>query len=93
MRPDERAVAVTGLGLITAAGTGVGECWENVVAAERPPLERCVELAGLRCDFMYCVDRPDLQEALGEDAGRLMDRFTQITLLAAREAAADTRSP
>jgi 3-oxoacyl-[acyl-carrier-protein] synthase II len=57
------------------------------------PLERCVELAGLRCDFMYCVDRPDLQEALGEDAGRLMDRFTQITLLAAREAAADTRSP
>ncbi|MYW34026.1 3-oxoacyl-ACP synthase, partial [Streptomyces sp. SID2119] len=47
------------------------------------------ELDGLPCDFFYSVTDCDPRELLGVAAQRLMDRFAQLAVIAAREAVAD----
>lgn len=88
------AAAVTGLGLVTAAGVGVEQTWREVTEAGAPSGVRArEELQDLPCDFFYTIDAPaggqDPTEALGPGAQRLMDRFSQLAVLAAREAVAD----
>ncbi|MGR8009355.1 beta-ketoacyl-[acyl-carrier-protein] synthase family protein [Streptomyces hypolithicus] len=84
--------AVTGLGLVTAAGVGTDAVWRNVTRSTAPtsvgPQE---ELRDLPCDFMYTVGADDLDTAqvLGVATQRLMDRFAQLAVVAAREAVAD----
>ncbi|MEY9846432.1 3-oxoacyl-[acyl-carrier-protein] synthase II [Streptacidiphilus sp. BW17] len=83
------AVAVTGLGLISAAGVGVPDCWSAVTQRTRPTGVRRPELlTGLPTDFMYLVD-DDLSGALDVTERRLMERFAQLAVLAAREAVGD----
>ncbi|MGW7050677.1 beta-ketoacyl-[acyl-carrier-protein] synthase family protein [Streptomyces sp. NPDC054887] len=85
--------AVTGLGLVTAAGVGVPDTWRNVTEGRVRPASVGAreELRDLPCDFMYAVPAEDLDtaQALGVAAQRLMDRFSQLAVLAAREAVAD----
>ncbi|MGW0551570.1 beta-ketoacyl-[acyl-carrier-protein] synthase family protein [Streptomyces altiplanensis] len=85
--------AVTGLGLVTAAGVGAGEVWRNVTRGVVSPssVGPREELRGLPCDFMYSIgaDVLDTGQRLGVAAQRLMDRFSQLAVLAAREAVAD----
>lgn len=82
--------AVTGLGLVTAAGVGTDATWRGVTAAEAAPaVRRRDELSGLSCDFMYTIDGLDTQALLGLPALRMMDRFSQLAVIAAREAVAD----
>jgi 3-oxoacyl-[acyl-carrier-protein] synthase II len=82
--------AVTGLGLVTAAGVGVDAAWHGVTRSAAPSSVRAVpELHDLPCDFMYTVDDLDTDERLGVPATRMMDRFTQFAVIAAREALAD----
>ena len=82
-------VAVTGLGLVTAAGIGAGPTWERVLegasAATRDP-----NLDGLPVDFSCTV--PDFRpgELLGRRSTLIHDRFTQLAIVAAREAVADS---
>lgn len=81
-------IAVTGLGLVTPAGIGVGPSWEGVcagvsAAATDPVLE------GLEVDFSCRVPGFDATELLGRKAIRRLDRFSQLAIVAAREAVAD----
>ncbi|WP_394425832.1 beta-ketoacyl-[acyl-carrier-protein] synthase family protein [Streptomyces sp. SGAir0957] len=92
MRPGTRgpsAVAVTGIGLVTAAGRNTKETWHEVTTARVPSgVRRPESLRDLPCDFMYVVDGLDPETELGREI-RLMDRFAQLAVIAAREAVAD----
>ncbi len=82
--------AVTGLGLVTAAGVGVDATWRSVTRSNTPAgVRQRDELLGLSCDFMYSIDDLDTEAMLGVMARRLMDRFSQLAVIAAREAVAD----
>lgn len=84
------AAAVTGLGLVTAAGVGVKETWHEVTHATAPSgVQQPDELRDLPCDFMYGVPGLDTEALLGIADQRLMDRFSQLAVVAAREAVAD----
>ncbi|MFF4081205.1 beta-ketoacyl-[acyl-carrier-protein] synthase family protein [Streptomyces sp. NPDC001777] len=89
-RPEPFAAAVTGIGLVTAAGTGAGATWSAVTEASDPPsVLRRPELHGLPCDFLYTITGLDPRARLGVATARLMDRFSQLAVIAAREAVAD----
>ncbi|ALV31275.1 beta-ketoacyl-[acyl-carrier-protein] synthase family protein [Streptomyces sp. CdTB01] len=84
------AAAVTGLGLVTAAGIGVKDTWSQVIGAAVPRgVRRPAALRDLPCDFMYMVDGPDVDSELGVSSHRLMARYAQLAVIAAREAVAD----
>lgn len=83
------AAAVTGVGLVTAAGTGADAAWHGVTEGLAPSVGPRPELDGLPCDFFYSVTDCDPAAALGVAAQRLMDRFAQLAVIAAREAVAD----
>ncbi|RLU87477.1 3-oxoacyl-ACP synthase [Streptomyces griseocarneus] len=78
-------IAVTGLGLLTAAGADVGSTWRRVCSgiptAALDPLLGDVPLSCRVPGF-------DAKARLGRDAWR-MDRFAHLALAAAREAVAD----
>jgi len=82
------AVAVTGLGLVTAAGIGAQATWAGVCsgrsAARRDPL-----LAGLPVDFSCTVPGFEPAVHVGTRSRLIHDRFVQLALAAAREAVAD----
>ncbi len=84
------AAAVTGLGLVTAAGVGAGAAWQGVTrSGAASGVRHVAELQGLSCDFLYTVDDLDTESVLGVPALRMMDRFSQLAVIAAREAVAD----
>ena len=84
------SAAVTGVGLVTAAGVGADAAWRGVCdPAAVPSVHRQPELDGLPCDFMYTITGLDTRALLGVAAQRLMDRFAQLAVIAAREAVAD----
>ncbi|MFE3652086.1 beta-ketoacyl-[acyl-carrier-protein] synthase family protein [Streptomyces sp. NPDC059101] len=77
------AALVTGVGLITSAGTGVEPNWEKVLAGE-PTASSLPELDGLPVTIACRV--PDFSpQDLGHGSWR-WDRFTQFAVMAAREA-------
>ncbi|MFI9628300.1 beta-ketoacyl-[acyl-carrier-protein] synthase family protein [Streptomyces sp. NPDC052042] len=89
-RPTPFTAAVTGIGLVTAAGADARTTWRTVTEATAvPSVLKRPELDGLPCDFMYTVTGLDAAARLGAAAARLMDRFSQLAVLAAREAVAD----
>ncbi|MEU2143928.1 3-oxoacyl-ACP synthase, partial [Streptomyces globisporus] len=47
------AAAVTGVGLVTSAGTGVTAAWHGVTEGLAPSAAARPELDGLPCDFFY----------------------------------------
>lgn len=84
------AAAVTGLGLVTAAGVGADAAWRGVTGSGAARgVRHLAELQGLSCDFMYTIDDLDPESVLGVPAMRMMDRFSQLAVIAAREAVAD----
>ncbi|MFE2020250.1 beta-ketoacyl-[acyl-carrier-protein] synthase family protein [Streptomyces sp. NPDC059499] len=84
------SAAVTGIGLVTAAGVGIEAAWRGVCdTSVAPSVMHRPELAGLPCDFMYSITDLDTKAVLGVAAQRLMDRFSQLAVIAAREAVAD----
>lgn len=81
-------VAVTGLGLATPAGLGTQASWDGVcagvsAAATDPVLE------GLAVDISCRVPDFDANDLLGRKAARRLDRFSQLAVIAAREAISD----
>ncbi|WP_369212773.1 beta-ketoacyl-[acyl-carrier-protein] synthase family protein [Streptomyces flavofungini] len=83
------AVAVTGLGMVTAAGNDTKAAWHEITSATTPSgVHRPEVLRDLPCDFMYTVRSLDAEGALGRTAQH-MDRFAQLAVIAAREAVAD----
>lgn len=83
------AAAVTGVGLVTSAGTGTAAAWHGVTEGLAPSAAPRPELDGLPCDFFYSVTDCDPGPVLGVATQRLMDRFAQLAVIAAREAVAD----
>ncbi|MER0484493.1 beta-ketoacyl-[acyl-carrier-protein] synthase family protein [Streptomyces sp. Edi2] len=89
-RQEPFAAAVTGLGLVTAAGVGAKATWHAVTQETVPGgVTHQEELADLPCDFMYTIAGLDTTELLGVATQRLMDRFAQLAVIAAREALLD----
>ncbi|PBC86638.1 3-oxoacyl-[acyl-carrier-protein] synthase II [Streptomyces sp. 2224.1] len=89
-RQEPFAAAVTGLGLVTAAGVGAKATWHAVTQDTVPGgVTHQEELADLPCDFMYTIAGLDTTELLGVATQRLMDRFAQLAVIAAREAVLD----
>ncbi|SPE63586.1 3-oxoacyl-[acyl-carrier-protein] synthase 2 [Streptomyces netropsis] len=82
------AVVVTGVGLVTPAGIGATATFETLCAG-RVTAAPDPQLRGLPVDFSYAV--PDLRpdRALGRRLSGRMDRFSQMAVIAAREAVAD----
>ncbi|MFJ9694568.1 beta-ketoacyl-[acyl-carrier-protein] synthase family protein [Kitasatospora sp. NPDC101183] len=83
-----RAVAVTGLGLVTPAGCGAEAVWNRFLDA-RPTARRDPELAGLAVDFSCPVADFDPAALLGGRLARRLDRYSQMAVAAARQAVAD----
>lgn len=85
-------VVVTGIGLVTPGGHGVARSWKAVSAgiatAEPDPV-----LAGGDVSYSCRVPSFDADEELGRGAGRRLDRFAHLALLAAREAIASAGLP
>ncbi|MFG1667009.1 beta-ketoacyl-[acyl-carrier-protein] synthase family protein [Streptomyces sp. Y7] len=83
------ATAVTGIGLVTAAGIGSDATWQGVCAgrsaAARNPL-----LAGLSVDISCTVPGFSAREHVGRRSSLTHDRFIQLSIAAAREAVADS---
>lgn len=82
------AITVTGIGLATPAGLGTKTTWQRLLEG-RPTAARDPELDGLPVDFSCRVPDDDLAQALGRGLRWRTDRFTQLALVAAREAVAD----
>lgn len=84
-----RRVAVTGLGVISAAGVGADAFWENLCAGRSgigeirafDPVNLNVKIAGEITDF-------DPRRHFSDGHLELLDRFSQLTLVAAAEARA-----
>ncbi len=75
---------------MTAAGVGAKATWHSVTQDSTPSGVRPqAELADLPCDFMYTIEGLDTTAVLGIAAQRMMDRFAQLAVIAAREAVAD----
>jgi 3-oxoacyl-[acyl-carrier-protein] synthase II len=81
-------VAVTGLGLVTAAGVGVEASWRGVCTGESAGASD-PELAGLPVDFSCRVPGFEPRTLIGRKATLQYDRFVQLALVAAQEAIAD----
>ncbi|NGO66857.1 beta-ketoacyl-[acyl-carrier-protein] synthase family protein [Streptomyces boncukensis] len=80
--------AVTGLGLVTPAGTGVERNWETVCA---PKPAAALDPALTASPVRISCRVPDFDPAaqLGARRAHHLDRFVQLGLVAAREALAD----
>ncbi|RMI44800.1 beta-ketoacyl-[acyl-carrier-protein] synthase family protein [Streptomyces triticirhizae] len=79
--------AVTGLGLVTAAGVGTERSWETIVAA-RPTAAEIPAFDDLPVRFGCAATAFDGNAALGRRTAWSLDRCTQLALVAAREALA-----
>ncbi|MCW2640389.1 MAG: 3-oxoacyl-[acyl-carrier-protein] synthase [Dactylosporangium sp.] len=82
-------VAISGVGLVTAAGIGVETNWRRVnsglsTAAPDPALR------GIDTDFSCRVPDFDADDLLGRRLAWRLDRFVQLALVASREALADS---
>jgi 3-oxoacyl-[acyl-carrier-protein] synthase II len=85
----DRAVSVTGLGLVTPAGAGRDTTWAGVLAGVSTAATDTV-LKGLPVDFSCRIpDTADPAALIGGRKTWRMGRFTQLAVLAAREAVAD----
>lgn len=89
MKAASAPVSVTGLGLITPAGVGREETWKGVLSgrsagATDPELKGCAVDLSCRIPLMT----PEQARIGGGKAWR-MGRFSQLAVLAAREAVAD----
>ena len=85
MRPVD--VVVTGAGAITPAGRGVAATWTGVLAGKgAAALDEDLVGAGTQVTLSCRVEDFDADAELGRGTSRRQDRFTQLALLAAREA-------
>ncbi len=80
--------AVTGLGLITSGGLNVADTW-RIVAEGRSPAAADPALAGLPVPISCRAASFDADRQLGRKTAWRLDRFTQLAMVAAREAVAD----
>jgi 3-oxoacyl-[acyl-carrier-protein] synthase II len=81
-------IAITGLGLVTPAGTGVDRNWARIKAGT-PCAAPDLALAGLPVDFSCRVPDFDPDELIGGFASWQLERFVQLAIVASRQAIDD----
>jgi beta-ketoacyl-acyl-carrier-protein synthase II len=80
-------IVVTGMGAITPAGRGVDATWAGVLAGKpSAALDEVLVEAGVQVTLACRVPAFDADAELGRGTSRRHDRYTQLALLAAREA-------
>ncbi|GAA3386891.1 beta-ketoacyl-[acyl-carrier-protein] synthase family protein [Streptomyces roseoviridis] len=85
---SDRTVAVTGIGMLTPAGSTTDTTWATVCEGQGLA-RRHGSLAGLPVDFACAVTDFDPAAELGHRLARRLDRFTCFALAAARRAVTD----
>ena len=89
-RGGDRDVVVTGTGAVTPAGRGVAATWQGVLAGRTAAAaDERLAAAGAPVAISCRVPAFDADAELGRGTMRRLDRFTQLALLAAREALAE----
>ena len=83
--PAADSIAVTGLGVISAAGLDAQTTWKAVASAQ-PTARNCPALEGLATDLACEVEDFDATARLGANFTRRTDRFTQLAMIAGAEA-------
>jgi 3-oxoacyl-[acyl-carrier-protein] synthase II len=93
-RMTERRVVITGLGAVTPLGNGVAGLWEGLVRG-RSGIGRIASFdpSGLHCQIAGEVPGFDPAAVLDPKLARRTDRYTQLALVATREAMADAGLP
>lgn len=86
-RHQHADVVITGLGIVSPAGTDTVTAWKTTCAG-LPTAAPDARLDGMPVDFSSAASAFDASGELGTDARR-MDPFTQYAVVAAREAVAD----
>jgi 3-oxoacyl-[acyl-carrier-protein] synthase II len=87
--PDD--IVVTGLGAITPAGRGAAATWQGAVAGKgAAALDPALVEAGTPVTLSCRVPDFDPDAELGRGTSRRKDRYTQLALLASREAVAQS---
>jgi 3-oxoacyl-[acyl-carrier-protein] synthase II len=81
--------AVTGLGMVTAAGIGTAASWERIVAGAGTAAADISALAGTPVDFGCPVADFDPLVMVGRRQAWRLDRSSQLAVAAAREALQD----
>ena len=89
-----RLVVITGLGAVTPLGSGVPELREGLVAG-RSGIRRIgsFDPSALKCQIAGEVPDVDPSSVLDHKLVRRTDRYTQLALVATREAMADAGMP
>ena len=82
---NERRVVITGIGAITAAGSGVEGLWEGVLRRISPvrSIQR-FDATGYRSQVAAEIDGFDPEDYLERRRAKRTDRFVQLTLAARR---------
>ena len=90
-QPAHRRVVVTGMGALCAIGNTVDEIWESARAgcSGVAPITR-FDTEGYETTFAAEVKGFDPNEAVGRKESRRMDRYTQLAVVATREAVAQS---
>jgi 3-oxoacyl-[acyl-carrier-protein] synthase II len=81
-------VAITGIGLVTPAGIGIEENWDKVRSGV-PCAARDDALLGCPVEFSCRVPGFDADNLIGGFASRMIERFVQLAIVAARHALGD----
>jgi 3-oxoacyl-[acyl-carrier-protein] synthase II len=89
---ERRCAAVTGIGVVTPAGSDLSTFWTTLLEG-KSVARRLEHLAGMTVDFACDVQGFDPGSRLGAKVTRRTDRFTQFALCAAHDALLDAGSP
>ncbi len=87
-----RRVVITGLGAVTPLGNDVPTTWSNIVAGRSGagPITQ-FDATGYKTRFACEVKDFDATQVVGRKEARRMDRYTQFTVAAAKQALDDSR--
>ncbi|HAZ28076.1 TPA: beta-ketoacyl-[acyl-carrier-protein] synthase II, partial [Candidatus Acetothermia bacterium] len=94
MKEHRNGVVITGMGVISPIGIGLGPFWEAVQAgvSGTKRVDGIINLAGIPTKIGAPAEdfRPDALREMGKNP-RKLDRAAQMTLVAAHEALSDAR--
>ncbi|MFJ7997455.1 beta-ketoacyl-[acyl-carrier-protein] synthase family protein [Streptomyces sp. NPDC096310] len=88
--PARFDAAITGVGMVTAAGVGVEQSWERIRAGAGTAASEVPALAGLPADFACAVTDFDPSALIERKQVWRLDRSSQLGMVAAHEAVADS---
>ena len=85
-----RRVAITGIGVITAAGVGIDELWRNLRVYRSPVREVTrFDASPFRTRIAAEASTFEPEAFMGRSEARRLDRFGQLTIASARHAVED----